>query len=43
MFHLWKPISSAWEEFKARREKGEDPKKILDDLNISGTAAGACS
>jgi len=24
-----------WEDFKLRREKGEDPKKILDDLNIS--------
>ena len=35
MFHLWKPISTAWEEFKLRREKGEDPKKILDDLTIS--------
>jgi len=34
-FTCGKPISIAWEEFKMRREKGEDPKKILDDLNIS--------
>jgi DNA-directed RNA polymerase subunit N len=34
-FTCGKPISAAWDEFRARREKGEDPKKILDDLNIS--------
>jgi DNA-directed RNA polymerase subunit N len=34
-FTCGKPISTAWEEFKLGREKGEDPKKILDDLTIS--------
>ncbi|MDD1692767.1 MAG: DNA-directed RNA polymerase subunit N, partial [Methanoregula sp.] len=34
-FTCGKPVSTAWEEFKLRREKGEDPRKILDDLNIS--------
>jgi len=34
-FTCGKLISTAWEEFKLRREKGEDPKKILDDLTIS--------
>jgi DNA-directed RNA polymerase subunit N len=34
-FTCGNPISTAWDEFKARREKGEDPKKILDDLKIS--------
>ena len=34
-FTCGKPVSTVWEEFKLRREKGEDPKKILDDLTIS--------
>ncbi|MEN6442538.1 MAG: DNA-directed RNA polymerase subunit N [Methanoregula sp.] len=34
-FTCGKPISTAWQEFNERREKGEDPKKILDDLGIS--------
>lgn len=29
-----KVISTAWEEFKRRREAGEDPKEILDDLGL---------
>jgi DNA-directed RNA polymerase subunit N len=34
-FTCGKTISTAWEEFRQRREKGEDPKKILTDLNIT--------
>ncbi|MDD3135258.1 MAG: DNA-directed RNA polymerase subunit N [Methanoregula sp.] len=34
-FTCGKPISTAWEEYKARRGKGEDPKQILDDLGIT--------
>ncbi|NVO66498.1 DNA-directed RNA polymerase subunit N [Methanofollis tationis] len=29
-----KVISPAWEAFKRRREAGEDPKEILDDLGL---------
>jgi len=29
-----KPIGHLYEEFKERKEKGEDPKKILDDLGL---------
>ncbi len=28
------PIGAVWEEFKKRVEKGEDPKKVLDELGI---------
>ena len=28
------PIAQKWEEFKSRVEKGDDPKKVLDDLNL---------
>jgi DNA-directed RNA polymerase subunit N len=34
-FTCGKPVSAAWEEYKGRREKGEDPKQILDDLGIT--------
>jgi DNA-directed RNA polymerase subunit N len=33
-FTCGKVISTAWEEFKHRRESGEDPAKILDDLGL---------
>lgn len=33
-FTCGKVISTAWEEFKHRRESGEDPSKILDDLGL---------
>ncbi|MEK6935487.1 MAG: DNA-directed RNA polymerase subunit N [Nanoarchaeota archaeon] len=29
-----KPIAHLWQEFKERTEKGEDAKKILDELGI---------
>ena len=29
-----KPVGQFWEEFKARREKGEDVKKVLDDFGV---------
>lgn len=28
------PIASKWEEYKKRIARGEDPKKVLDDLGI---------
>ena len=43
-FTCGKTVSTAWHEFKARRRKARDPKKIPRTiLNISRTAAGACS
>ncbi len=33
-FTCGKVISSAYEEFKERVEKGEDPDKVLDELNL---------
>ena len=29
-----KPIGQLWEDFKARLEKGEDRKKVLDELGL---------
>jgi DNA-directed RNA polymerase subunit N len=31
-FSCGKPVAHLWEEFKARVSKGEEPKKVLDDL-----------
>jgi len=28
------PIAAIWEEFRKRVEKGEDPKKVLDELGV---------
>ncbi len=33
-FTCGKVISTAWKEFKERRDAGEDPKQILDDLGL---------
>lgn len=33
-FSCGKPIAHLWEKFKSRVEKGEDPKKVLDDLGL---------
>ena len=33
-FSCGKPIAHLWEEFKARVTKGEDAKKVLDDLGL---------
>jgi len=29
-----KPVAHLWEEYKERVDKGEDPKKVLDDLGL---------
>jgi len=33
-FSCGKPIAHLWEEFKKRTEKGENPKKVLDELGL---------
>ncbi len=33
-FSCGKPIGHLWEEFKKRREAGEEPKKIMNELGI---------
>ena len=33
-FTCGKVVSPAWEEFKRRRDAGEDPKTVLDDLGL---------
>mgnify|MGYP001575845709 FL=1 len=33
-FSCGKPIGHLWEEFKKRTEKGENPKKVLDELGL---------
>lgn len=33
-FSCGKPIAHLWEKFKERVAKGENPKKILDDLGL---------
>ena len=34
-FTCGKVISTAWKEFEKRRDAGEDPKRILDDLGLT--------
>jgi DNA-directed RNA polymerase subunit N len=34
-FSCGKVVGHMWKEFNERKEKGEDPKKILDDLGIT--------
>jgi len=29
-----KPVAQLWEDYKTRTEKGEDKKKVLDDLGL---------
>ena len=29
-----KPLAHLWSDFKQRTEKGEDPKKVLDELGL---------
>ena len=29
-----KPVAGLWEKFKERTEKGESPKKVLDELGL---------
>ena len=33
-FSCGKPIGHLWEEYKERKEEEEDPKEIMDDLNL---------
>jgi len=33
-FTCGKPISHLWEKYKERTEKGEDGKKVLDELGV---------
>ena len=33
-FSCGKPVGHHWEEFSERREKGDDVKKVLDDLGL---------
>ncbi len=33
-FSCGKPIAHLWQKFKERVAKGEDPKKVLDDLGL---------
>ena len=33
-FSCGKPIAHLWDEFKNKVSKGEDPKKVLDDLDL---------
>jgi DNA-directed RNA polymerase subunit N len=33
-FTCGKVVSTTWKEFKERRDAGEDPKRILDDLGL---------
>lgn len=33
-FSCGRPVAHKWEEYKKRVEKGEDRKKILDELDI---------
>lgn len=33
-FSCGKPIAHLWEKFKALVQKGEDPKKVLDELGL---------
>ena len=34
-FTCGKVISPAWEAFKQRRDAGEDPRRVLDELGIT--------
>jgi len=33
-FSCGKPVGHLWEPFKERVKKGEDPKKVMDDLGL---------
>lgn len=33
-FSCGKPVAHLWEEFKERTKKGEDKKKVLDELGL---------
>jgi DNA-directed RNA polymerase subunit N len=33
-FSCGKPVAQLWETYKERIKKGEDPKKVMDDLGL---------
>ncbi len=33
-FSCGKPLAHLWEQYKERIDKGEDPKKVLDELGV---------
>ena len=33
-FSCGKPVAHLWEKYKERVEKGEDPKKVMDDIGM---------
>ena len=33
-FGCGKPVAGLWEKYKERVERGEEPKKVLDDLGL---------
>jgi DNA-directed RNA polymerase subunit N len=33
-FSCGKPIAQHWDEYKERTQKGEEPKKVMDDLGL---------
>ena len=33
-FSCGKPVAQLWEAYKERIKKGEDPKKVMDDLGL---------
>ena len=33
-FSCGKPIAQLWEQFKEKTEKGENPKKVLDEIGL---------
>jgi len=33
-FSCGKPVAHLWEKYKERVEKGEEPKKVMDDLGL---------
>jgi len=34
-FACGKPVGQFWEEFQMRTERGENPKKVLDELGLT--------
>jgi DNA-directed RNA polymerase subunit N len=33
-FTCWKPIAQYWREYESRTKQGEDPNKVLDELEF---------
>ncbi len=41
-FSCGKPIGHLWEEFNQRKEKGEELKKVMDDLGLERYCCRSC-